>query len=375
MELFNVYPRFSIELDRGEGCYLYDREGAKYLDFYGGHGVISLGHSHPHYIKRITDQLERLAFYSNSVKMPIQDELAEKLGALSGYPDYHLFLCNSGAEATENAMKLASFSTGRKRFISFEKGFHGRTSAAVAVTDNRKIQAPMNRNLDVHFLPLNDEAALEEAVNDEVAAVIVEGVQGIGGVQIPSPTFLRHAQALCIQHGAMLILDEIQSGYGRTGEFFAHQHSDAQPDLITMAKGMGNGFPVAGVLINPHFEAKPGMLGTTFGGNPLACAAALGVLEVLEKERLMENAQKMGEYLVGKLKNLPGIQEVRALGLMVGVALEEPCAPLRKALVEEDCILTGSSSDPHTLRFLPPLSVGTEEIDLLVDKLSAKLMG
>jgi len=366
MNLFDVYPLFNIAPVKAKGAYLWDENGRRYLDLYGGHAVISIGHSHPHYLKRIARQLYDIGFYSNSVQMPLQQELADKLGKLSGYNGYELFLCNSGAEANENALKLASFHTGRKKVIAFKGAFHGRTSAAVAVTDNPAIQAPINETDNVVFLPLNNIAALQEALQahgPELAAVIIEGMQGVGGVQVPEKAFLQEIAAGCARTGALLILDEVQTGYGRTGKFFAHQHADVQPDLITVAKGMGNGFPIGGVLINPAIEAKHGLLGTTFGGNYLACVAALAVLEVIEQEKLIENAQHIGAGLIAQLRQLPGVREVRGEGLMIGVELEEPCAPVRKQLLTQHGIFTGSSSDKNTLRLLPPLCIGAREAD------------
>ncbi len=367
MNLFDVYPLFSIEPVQARGSYLWDKAGNKYLDFYGGHAVISIGHTHPYYVDKITDQLNKISFYSNSVQIPIQKELAEKLGKLSGYVDYSLFLCNSGAEANENALKLASFHTGRKKIISFSQGFHGRTSLAVAVTDGSSMQAPVNQTDNAILLPFNDESALEAAMNDEVAAVIIEGMQGVGGVKIPTSSFLTKIRSLCDKFGAVLILDEVQSGYGRSGKFFAHQHFNIKADLITTAKGMGNGFPIAGVLISPEFKASHGMLGTTFGGNHLACAAGVAVLDVIEQEGLIQNAADMGAYLVNKLKSIRGVREVRALGLMIGLELEIPCAEIRGALLKERAIFTGSSSDKNTIRLLPALNIGREEADLFLN--------
>ncbi|GAA4427542.1 aminotransferase class III-fold pyridoxal phosphate-dependent enzyme [Pontibacter saemangeumensis] len=366
MNLFDVYPLFDIAPVKAQGAYLWDENGRRYLDLYGGHAVISIGHSHPHYLKRIARQLYDIGFYSNSVQMPLQQELADKLGRLSGYDKYELFLCNSGAEANENALKLASFHTGRKKVIAFKGAFHGRTSAAVAVTDNPAIQAPINETDNVIFLPLNDTEAFKEAVQAHgsgLAAVIIEGMQGVGGVHVPEEAFLQEIAAGCKTVGALLILDEVQTGYGRTGKFFAHQHAGIQPDLITVAKGMGNGFPIGGVLINPSIEAKHGLLGTTFGGNYLACVAALAVLEVLEDEKLMENAAHIGNRLMQELRQLPGVRDVRGAGLMIGVELEEPCGPIRKQLLTEYGIFTGSSSDKNTLRLLPPLCIGAREAD------------
>lgn len=367
MNLFDVYPLFSIEPVRAEGSYLWDKDGKQYLDFYGGHAVISIGHTHPYYVSKITEQLNRISFYSNSVQIPLQKELADKLGRLSGYTDYALFLCNSGAEANENALKLASFHTGRKKIISFSKGFHGRTSLAVAVTDGSSMQAPVNQTDNAILLPFNDEAALEAAMNDEVAAVIIEGIQGVGGVKIPTASFLNKIRSLCDKFGAVLILDEVQSGYGRSGKFFAHQYFNIKADLITTAKGMGNGFPIAGVLINPLFKASHGLLGTTFGGNHLACAAGVAVLDVIEQENLVKNAAEMGDYLINRLKNIPGVREVRALGLMIGLELEIPCAEVRSALLKEHAVFTGSSSDKNTIRLLPALNIGKEEADLFLN--------
>lgn len=366
MNLFDVYPLFDITPVKAQGAYLWDEQGRRYLDLYGGHAVISIGHSHPHYVKRLARQLYDIGFYSNSVQMPLQQELAEKLGRLSGYPDYSLFLCNSGAEANENALKLASFHTGRKKVLAFKGAFHGRTSAAVAVTDNPAIQAPINETENVIFVPLNDLQAYNMALQEhgqELAAVIVEGMQGVGGVQVPQDNFLQEVAAGCERVGALLILDEVQTGYGRTGKFFAHQHANVKPDLITVAKGMGNGFPIGGVLINPNIEAKHGLLGTTFGGNYLACVAALAVLEVIEEENLMQNSQQIGARLIEALRQLPGVREVRGTGLMIGVELEEACAGVRKRLLTEHGIFTGSSSDKNTLRLLPPLCIGAREVD------------
>ncbi|MEM9337354.1 MAG: aminotransferase class III-fold pyridoxal phosphate-dependent enzyme [Bacteroidota bacterium] len=363
MKTFDVYPRYEIELVKGEGCTVVDQEGTTFLDLYGGHAVISIGHSHPHYQRRINEQLAALGFYSNSVQLPIQEELAQKIGEQSGYPDYSLFLCNSGAEAVENALKLASFHTGRKKIIAFEKGFHGRTSLAVAATDNAKIVAPANETDNIIRLPLNDLQAVEEVLDETIAGVIIEGILGYSGIYEPDQDFLQGVEKLCREHGAQLISDEIQSGYGRSGRFFAHQHMGVKPDLITMAKGMGNGFPIGGVLISPDIAPWPGMLGTTFGGNPLACAAGLAVLEVMEAEKLIENADLQGKYLMEQLKGVEGVKEIRGKGLMIGIELETPAAPLRKQLLLEYKIFTGSASNANTLRVLPPLSIKKEEID------------
>lgn len=367
MPLFDVYPLFDIEPVKALGSYLWDSKGRKYLDFYGGHAVISIGHSHPHYVQKISEQLSRIGFYSNSVQIPGQQEVAGKLGALSGYDDYQLFLVNSGAEANENAFKLASFHTGRKKIISFSKAFHGRTSAAVAATDNPAIIAPVNESGQFIFAPFNDEAALEKLMDEQVAAVIIEGIQGVGGVQVPSTAFLQKIRELCNRFGAIMILDEVQSGYGRTGNFFAHQEAGVQPDIISMAKGMGNGFPVGGILIHPSIAARHGMLGTTFGGNHLACAAAAAVLDVMKEEGLIANAARTGKLFMEELAGRQGIREVRGRGLMIGIELEEPCAPVRKTLLQEHGIFTGSSSDKNTIRILPALNIGEKEVNIFFD--------
>jgi acetylornithine/N-succinyldiaminopimelate aminotransferase len=373
MNLFDVYPLFDISPIKGQGCYLYDDKGTRYLDLYGGHAVISIGHSHPHYVKAIEKQLQQLGFYSNSVKIPQQLELAAKLGELSGYPDYSLFLCNSGAEANENALKLASFKNKRTKIIAFEKSFHGRTSLAVAATDDKSIQANINAKEDITFLPWNNIDALQKEMTDEVCAVIIEGIQGVGGVQVPDVDFLKQLRELCTQHGAVLILDEIQSGYGRSGNFFAHHHAGIKPDIITVAKGMGNGFPVAGVLISPAFEAKHGLLGTTFGGNYLACAAAIAVLDVIKEENLVDNARIIGKYLMKQLKTFTALKEIRGMGLMIGVEMQEPIAPLRNKLLNEHKIFTGTSSNKNTLRILPPLCITKAEADYFLTAFAASL--
>ncbi|MCO6173787.1 aminotransferase class III-fold pyridoxal phosphate-dependent enzyme [Flavobacterium sp. NRK F10] len=372
MKLFDVYPLFDVTPVKASGSYLWDENGTKYLDLYGGHAVISVGHSHPHYVKRITEQLQNIGFYSNSVQIPIQNQLAEKLGQLSGYEEYNFFMCNSGAEANENALKLASFHTGRKKVIYFSKAFHGRTSAVVAATDNPSIVAPVNESDNFILLPFNDENALAEAFQQhEIAAVIIEGIQGVGGVQIPTTAFMQKIRTLCTEFGAVFICDEIQSGYGRTGKFFAHQFANVTPDVITVAKGMGNGFPVGGVLIAPSIQAKYGMLGTTFGGNYLACAASLAVLEIMEDENVIENAAEMGDYLVAQLKDNSAIQEIRYQGLMIGIELKSPCAPIRKKLLDEYKMLTGNASNPNTLRILPALNISKTEIDEFVTAFEA----
>ncbi|MBP8849141.1 MAG: aminotransferase class III-fold pyridoxal phosphate-dependent enzyme [Breznakibacter sp.] len=363
MKLFDVYPLFNITPTKAEGCYMWDENGTKYLDLYGGHAVISIGHSHPHYIKRISDQLNAIGFYSNSVQNPLQVELAEKLGKACGLDDYTLFLCNSGAEANENAFKLASFHTGRKKIIAFKRGFHGRTSAAVAATDNAKIVAPINANHDVILLPFNDLNAVEQELKkEEACALIVEGIQGIGGIYVPDATFLQEVQKLCKKHGTVLILDEVQSGYGRSGKFFAFEYADIKPDVVTLAKGMGNGFPLGGVLISPEFKPWYGMLGTTFGGNYLACAAGLAVLEVMEQERLVENAAKVGSYLIEQLKAIPSIKEARGLGLMIGIEYDQDIAKMRDDLLRKNHIFTGVSGS-KTIRLLSPLTLTKEMAD------------
>ena len=369
MKLFDVYPLFDIVPVSANNCYITDDKGVTYLDLYGGHAVISVGHSHPAYVKKLTDQLNKIGFYSNSVQNPMQEELALKLGELSGYPDYALFLCNSGAEANENALKLASFHTGKGRILYFEKSFHGRTSAAVAVTDNPKIISPINDTVERTMLPLNDEAALEAALqNGDVAAVIVEGIQGIGGCRVPEPAFLKAAERLCKKYDALLILDEIQSGYGRSGKFFAHQYADIKPDIISIAKGMGNGFPIGGILINPKFKPWFGMLGTTFGGNYLACAAGIAVLDIMKAEKLVDNALKVGNYLFSKVAGIPQIKEIRGKGLMIGLEFDFPIAPIRKQLLFEEKIFTGVSG-ANTIRILPPLTLTKSQVDHFADAL------
>ena len=361
MKLFDVYPLFDIEIVKGEGCYTYDAEGNKYLDLYGGHAVISVGHSHPHYLNALQEQASNLVFYSNSVINSLQQKLADKLGKISGYDDYQLFLINSGAEANENALKLASFHTGKKRVIAFGKAFHGRTSLAVEATDNPKIIAPINANNHVTFLPLNDiDAVKAELEKGDVCAVIVEGIQGVGGIRIPTAEFLHGIRQLCDEYDAVMILDEIQSGYGRSGKFFAHQHSGVRPDIITIAKGIANGFPMGGVLISPKFVPIYGQLGTTFGGNHLACAAAIAVLEIFENENLVENARKVGEYLITELKKFPQIKEVRGEGLMIGMEFDYPVKELRSRLIHEQRVFTGASGT-NVVRLLPPLVLTMEQ--------------
>jgi acetylornithine/N-succinyldiaminopimelate aminotransferase len=364
MNLFDVYPLYDITPVRAEGARLWDEQGQEYLDLYGGHAVISIGHSHPRYVAAITEQIGQLGFYSNAVKNPLQAILAEKLGAHSGYESFQFFMCNSGAEAMENALKLASFHTRRKKVIALERGFHGRTASAVAITDNPNIQAPINATDHVTRLRFNDLGGLENLLETETyCAVVIEGVQGVGGIHVPNPEFLRGARRLCDRTGTCLILDEIQAGYGRTGKFFAHQHAGIQPDLITVAKGMGNGFPIGGVLIAPHLKPWHGMLGTTFGGNHLACAAGIAVLDVLAEEQLITHAAELGQYLKDAISKVPQVEDVRGLGLMIGAALPGPAAPVRKELLFQHRIFTGSSSDPNTIRLLPPLNLTREQAD------------
>ena len=372
MKLFDVYPLFPIEPVKAQGSWLWDVEGKKYLDLYGGHAVISIGHNHPHFVEALRNQLDKISFYSNSVKNSLQEKLAEKLGQLSGYPNHQLFLCNSGAEANENALKLASFVNGRKKVIAFKKAFHGRTSGAVAATDNPKIIAPFNSGHEILFLPLNDEQAFINSINNEVSSVIIEGIQGVGGIHVPDNLFLQLLKRKCKEVGALLILDEIQSGYGRTGKFFAHQHAEVAADLITIAKGMGNGFPVGGVLIHPDIRPWSGMLGTTFGGNYLACAAALSVLEVIETENLMHNAVKLGSYWMEQLNSFPSIQEVRGEGLMIGFDLPDSLGHLRKEILFKHHIFTGEAK-PNTIRLLPSLTLQKQEADLFLEALDLEL--
>lgn len=372
MNLFDVYPLFDITPSRAEGSWIWDDKGTKYLDLYGGHAVISVGHSHPHYVKRITDQLNRIGFYSNSVRNPLQQEFAEKLGRISGYDDYQLFLCNSGAEANENALKIASFMTGRRKVIAFKKAFHGRTSGAVAATDNPKIVSPFNAGHEIVFVPFNDETALDAALGKDVAAVIIEGIQGVGGIQVPDDSFLKTLEARCASNGSMLILDEIQSGYGRTGKFFAHQYAGVRPHLITMAKGMGNGFPMGGVLIHPGIKPWSGMLGTTFGGNYLAAVAGLAVLEIMEEEHLMENALAVGDYLLNTLGEMDTVNEVRGRGLMIGIDLPESHKQVRSNLLHLHRIFTGESK-PNVVRLLPPLTLTRDQADMFVAAMRKEL--
>ncbi len=373
MKPFDVYPLFDIEIEKGIGCRIYDKQGIEYLDFYGGHAVISVGHSHPYYVQKLVSQTEKLIFYSNSIQNKYQRELADKLGKISAYEDYALFLVNSGAEANENALKLASFHNGRKKVIAFKNAFHGRTSASVRVTDNPKIVAPINEGIEVDFFELNDIDGVKAALQQrDVCAVIIEGIQGIGGIQTPNADFLKQLSEACKATGTVLILDEIQSGYGRSGKFFAHQYADIRPDLITTAKGMGNGYPIGGLLISPIFEASHGLLGTTFGGNHLACVAAIAVLDIIKAENLVQNAAKIGEFLIAELQQLPGIKEVRGVGLMIGLEFEEPIKEIRNRLLFEEKVFTGVSGT-HTIRLLPPLCLPMNDAKLFLDKLKSVL--
>lgn len=368
MNLFDVYPLFDINIVKGKGCHVWDDKGTEYLDLYGGHAVISIGHAHPHYVEMISKQVSTLGFYSNSVINKLQQQVAERLGKVCGYDDYSLFLINSGAEANENALKLASFYNGRTRVVSFSKAFHGRTSLAVEVTNNPKIIAPINDCGHATYLPLNDiESMKSELAKGDVCAVIIEGIQGVGGIQLPTDEFMQALRETCTKHNTILILDEIQSGYGRSGKFFAHQHNGIQADIITVAKGIGNGFPMAGVLISPMFTPVYGQLGTTFGGNHLACSAALAVLDVIEQEGLVANAAKVGAYLLEELKKFPQIKEVRGRGLMIGLEFEEPIKELRLKLLKEQHVFTGVSGT-NVLRLLPPLCLSMDEADLFLER-------
>ena len=377
MNLFDVYPLNDIEIVKASGSTVWDAEGQEYLDLYGGHAVISIGHTHPHYVKRITDQLQQVGFYSNSVIIPLQAALAEKLGQVSGKTDYQLFLCNSGAEANENALKLASFYNGRKKVISFSGAFHGRTALAVAATDNPKIIAPVNETENVIFLPHNDIAALEQAFEQygqEIAAVIIEGIQGVGGIKEASIPFLQKIRSLCDAHNAVYIADSVQCGYGRTGEFFSHDYAGVFADVYTTAKGMGNGFPIGGVVIAPKFKPWYGMLGTTFGGNHLACAAALAVLEVMEQDNLLTNAAEVGNYLITELKKIEGISEVRGRGLMIGIELPESLPNVKKDLLFKHHIFTGEAK-PNVIRLLPALNLTKAQADQFLENFKLALKG
>ena len=368
MSLFNVYPLNPIAITKANGSRVWDDKGQEYLDMYGGHAVISIGHTHPHWVKRIEDQLHQIAFYSNSVIMPIQEELAKAINEISGKKDFQLFLCNSGAEANENALKLASFHTGRKKIIAFKKAFHGRTSLAVAATDNPSIIAPVNETDNIIFLPFNDIDALDACFKQNentIAAVIIEGIQGVAGIHEASNTFLQAIRKNCDQFGAVYIADSVQCGYGRSGKFFAHDFAGVHADIYSMAKGMGNGFPVGAILIAPHIQAKFGMLGTTFGGNPLACAAALGVIEVMQKDHLIQNAQEQGDYLINALRNVQGVKTVRGKGLMIGFEMEEGLEDVRKVLLNDCKIFTGEAK-PNVIRLLPSLAITKTDIDLFL---------
>ncbi len=373
MKLFDVYPVNDITIDRAQGSYVWNEKGERYLDLYGGHAVISIGHTHPHYVRRIEDQLHKVGFYSNSVHIPLQQELAQLLGQVSGRNEYQLFLCNSGAEANENALKLASFYNGRKKIIAFRKAFHGRTSLAVAVTDNPNIVAPVNQTENVIFLPINDEAALEEAFHQhDISSVIIEGIQGVGGIIEAKEAFLRRIRELCDQYNAVFIADSVQCGYGRSGKFYSHDYSGADADIYTMAKGMGNGFPVAGISIAPKLQPRHFMLGTTFGGNHLACAAALAVLEIIEEEKLMQNAIEVGNYLIGELRGLPGIREVRGKGLMIGIDLPEHLKDVKRNLLFKHKIFTGEAK-PNVIRLLPALNITRKEADIFLEAIDSEL--
>lgn len=374
MELFDVYPLYNVTPVKAEGAYVWDEKGTKYLDLYGGHGVISVGHTHPKYVKSISDQLNKIGFYSNSIQNPLQKELAEKLGRISGCENYNLFLCNSGAEANENALKVASFKTGKSRVIAFNNAFHGRTSAAVAVTDNKNINAPINLQQEVVFLPLNDiELVIHEIGKGDVAAVIIEGIQGVGGLDEGTTAFFQEVEKICNKHNVFLILDEIQSGYGRSGQFFAFQHHNIQPDIITTAKGMANGFPIGGVLILDKHEAKYGMLGTTFGGNHLACAAAISVLDIIEEEQLLANVNNVHAYFLEEIVALPEIKKVKGKGLMLGVEFDFEVGELRKKLIFDKLIFTGGSNNKKLLRILPPLTISKEQIASFITALKEVL--
>lgn len=368
MKLFDVFPLFDINIVKGNGCYVYDDKGNEYLDLYGGHAVISVGHTHPYYVEKITDQLNEIGFYSNSVINKLQQEVAQKLGEQCGYPDYFLFLINSGAEANENAIKLASFHNGRKKVLAFKKAFHGRTSVTVATTDIPAYSAPVNENPNVAFAPFNDiDFIRKELATKEYCSVIIEGIQGVAGIQVPDDSFMKQLRQVCTETGTILILDEIQSGYGRSGKFFAHQYADIEADIITVAKGIGNGFPMAGVLINPMFKAVYGQLGTTFGGNHLACAAAIAVLDIMKKEKLVENAYNVGEFLMEELKKIPQIKEVRGRGLIIGMEFDEPIKEKRTKLLFEEKIFTGATGT-NVFRLLPPLCLTIEQAKVFLDK-------
>lgn len=375
MNLFDVYPINEITITKAKGSYVWDDKGDQYLDLYGGHAVISIGHTHPHWVQRIEEQLEKIAFYSNSIRIPLQQQLAEKLGKVSGKEDYQLFLCNSGAEANENALKMASFHTGRRKVIAFSKSFHGRTSLAVAVTDNKSYTAPVNETENVIFLPFNDEQALEDCFAEqgkEIAAVIIEGIQGVGGINVADDSFLRKIRSLCDEHGAVYIADSVQCGYGRSGKFFSHDFAGVNADIYTMAKGMGNGFPVAGLIIAPHIKPKHFQLGTTFGGNHLACAAALAVLEVIEREKLMGNAVMVGKYLRDELAAIPQLKNVRGRGLMIGFDVPEELKDLKKNLLWNQKIFTGEAK-PNVIRLLPSLGLKKRDAEQFIDSIKEEI--
>lgn len=375
MNLFDVYPINEVTIVKAKGSYVWDDKGDQYLDLYGGHAVISIGHTHPHWVKRIEDQLEKIAFYSNSIKIPLQVQLAEKLGKVSGKEDYQLFLCNSGAEANENALKLASFHTGRKKIVAFSKSFHGRTSLAVAVTDNKNYSAPVNETDNVIFLPFNDGEALEACFAKEgknIAAVIIEGIQGVGGINVADDTFLRSIRSLCDTHGAVYIADSVQCGYGRSGKFFSHDFAGVSADIYTMAKGMGNGFPVAGIIIAPHIKPKHFQLGTTFGGNHLACAAALAVLEIIEEEKLMGNAVMIGKYLRDELNAIPELKNVRGRGLMIGFDVPDELKDLKKNLLWKQKIFTGEAK-PNVIRLLPSLGLKKKDAEQFIESIKEEV--
>ena len=376
MNLFPVYPLFNINPVKAQGSFLWDDKGEKYLDFYGGHAVISIGHNHPYYQNKLKEQLEKISFYSNSVQNNLQIELAEKLGEISGYENYSLFLCNSGAEANENALKLASFHNGKNKVIYFSGSFHGRTSAAVSVTDNPKIVAPVNYSERFIKCEWNNVNQLKQLFVDhqgEISSVIIEGIQGVGGINLPTEEMIQNLKNLCAENEVILIMDEVQSGYGRSGKFFAHQQFDIQPDLITVAKGMGNGFPIGGVLICPKFKASNGLLGTTFGGNHLACAAGIAVLEVIKNENLIENSEKMGAYIESRIKDFNHIKSIRRRGLMIGIELDQPCVEIRSNLLTKHHVFTGNSNDSNVLRILPALNITEKEADLFINALESVL--
>lgn len=375
MNLFDVYPINDIAITKASGSRVWDDKGQEYLDLYGGHAVISIGHTHPHWVKRIEEQLEKIAFYSNSVRIPLQTELAEKLGKVSGKEDYQLFLCNSGAEANENALKLASFHNGRKKVVAFNKAFHGRTSLAVAVTDNKNYVAPVNETDNVTFLPFNDEAALEAhfaANGNEISSVIIEGIQGVGGINVATESFLQKIRSLCDQYGAVYIADSVQCGYGRTGKFFSHDYAGVNADIYSMAKGIGNGFPLAAIIVAPHIKPKHFQLGTTFGGNHVACAAALAVLEVMEKEQLINNANEIGDYLAGELKKIGDIENVRGRGLMIGFDVPDAIKDLKKNLLWKHKIFTGEAK-PNAIRLLPSLALTKADADIFLEALKTEI--